>query len=120
MSSEVLGELMRRSEALSDEEKLRLAHHLLVQAKKSKAGEPEGNEAERDATSPDPRRREEQRWLLQHGSQYAGEWVALNGNCLLSHGTDGRVVLSEARRGGVAVPFVVRVEKPDELPFGGW
>jgi hypothetical protein len=39
---------------------------------------------------------------------------------LLSGGTDGRVVLSEARQAGVAVPFVVRVHSPDELPFDGW
>jgi hypothetical protein len=120
MSSQLLNELMRWAESLTSEEKLRLANHLLLQARKSQAGGPEGNEAERDASSPDPRRREEQRWLLQHGSQYAGEWVALNGDCLLSHGTDGRVVLTEARRAGVAIPFGVRVDSPDDLPFGGW
>ena len=67
----------------------------------------------------DPERRQEQQCLSQAGAEYAGQWVALEGDCLLSYGTDGRVVLSEARRAAVAVPFVVRVDSPDELRFGG-
>jgi hypothetical protein len=35
--------------------------------------------------------------LVQHGDEYACQWGALDGDCLLSHGTDGRLVLSEAR-----------------------
>jgi hypothetical protein len=120
MSSEVLNELIRRLEFLTDEEKLRLANHLAGLPEKDQGGRPAGTEDNGDASGPDPERRREQQWLLQHGEEYAGQWVALNGDCLLSHGSDGRLVLSEARRVGVAVPFVVRVENPDELPFGGW
>ena len=120
MSSEVLNELMRRSESLTDEEKMRLANHLASQAGKSQAARAAGTEDNGDTSKPDPERRRERQWLLQHGKEYEGQWVALDGDCLVSHGTDGRLVLSEARRIGVAVPFVVRVEKRDELPFGGW
>lgn len=116
MSNEVLKELMRRSESLTDEEKLRLANHLAGQAGKSHGGRSAGTEADRDASSPDPERRREQRWLCEHAKDYDGQWVALNGDCLLSHGTDGRVILSEARRAGVAVPFVVRVESQMSCP----
>ena len=116
----MLNELMRRSEALSDEEKMRLATHLADRTGKSQASGPDGTGASGAATGLDPERRLEQQWLLKHGGKYAGQWVALNGACLLSHGPDGRLVLSEARRAGIGVPFVVRVEKPDELPFGGW
>lgn len=120
MSSEVLNELMRRSETLTDEEKMRLATHLVDRAGRSQGGGLAGNEGNGDKGGPDPERRQEQQWLLQHSQEYAGQWVALSRDCLLSHGTDGRLVLSEARRAGVAVPFVVRVEEHDELPFGGW
>ena len=120
MSSEVLNELMRRSESLTDEEKMRLANHLASQAGKSQVGRPAGTEDNGDTSKPDPERRRERQWLLQHRKEYEGQWVALDGDCLLSHGTDGRLILSEARRIGVPVPFVVRVEKPNELPFGGW
>ena len=120
MSTEMLNELMRRVEDLTGEEKMRLATHLVERAGKS---EPNGSDSTRacvDADAADPERLREQQWLSQHGAEYAGRWVALDGDCLLSYGTDGRVVLSEARRAGVAVPFVVRVDSPDELPFGGW
>lgn len=120
MSSEVLNELMRRSESLTDEEKMRLANHLASRAGRGQADRPAGTEANGDASTPDPKRLRERQWLLEHSKEYGGQWVALNGDCLLSHGTDGRLVLSEARRVGVDVPFVVRVEKSDELPFGGW
>jgi hypothetical protein len=120
MSSEVLNELMRRSESLTDEEKMRLASHLASQARQSQAGESEVIEDGSHTMESDPDRWRERQWLLEHGGEYAGEWVALNGDCLLAHGTDGRLVLSEARRAGVDVPFVVRVESTDELPFGGW
>ena len=120
MSSEVLNELIRRSESLTDEEKICLANHLAIQAGKSQAGRSARTEDNGDARKPDTERRGEQRWLREHGKEYEGQWVALNGDRLLSHGNDGRQVLAEARRAGVAVPFVVRVEKADELPFAGW
>ena len=62
----------------------------------------------------------EQRWLREQGQAFAGEWVALDGNRLLSHGLNARTVYDEARAAGVAAPFFVRVAVPDELPSGGW
>jgi hypothetical protein len=120
MSTEMLNELMRRAEELTEEEKIRLATHLVDLAGKSQLNGSDATKASVNTNAVDPERRREQQWLFQHGAEYAGKWVALDGDCLLSYGTDGRVVLSEARRAGVAVPFVVRVDSPDELPFGGW
>ena len=62
----------------------------------------------------------EQRWLREHARAFAGQWVALAGARLLSHGTDARAVYEAARASGVDLPLVVRVEKPDQLPFAGW
>lgn len=116
MSAEVLDELIRRAEALTDEEKLRLAAHLTDEATRtSRVRLTLGGSAQAD-----PQRQLEQRWLIDHRARYAGEWVALDGDLLIAHGPDGREVLAEARRAGVAIPFVVRVETGDELPFGGW
>ena len=39
----------------------------------------------------------EQVWLSAHGQEYSGQWVALNGEELLSHGPDARRVRDEAR-----------------------
>src|ERR1039457_1602353 len=46
-------------------------------------------------------RKDEQEWLSAHGHEYLGQWVALHGNALLSHGPKARVVRDEARRKGI-------------------
>ncbi|HKQ04579.1 MAG TPA: DUF5678 domain-containing protein [Blastocatellia bacterium] len=63
---------------------------------------------------------EERRWIAEHRKAYAGQWVALKGHRLLSHGMDAKTVYQEARKLGVESPVVVQIESPDELPFGGW
>lgn len=60
------------------------------------------------------------RWLEEHRGDFAGEWVALDGDRLLSHGKDPETVFAEARSAGVPVPFVERVMPVERLPFGGW
>ena len=62
----------------------------------------------------------ELRWLDQHRQEYVGQWVALQGDRLLAHGMSARDVYDEARGQGVDVPSVLRIELPDEWPFGGW
>jgi len=64
-------------------------------------------------------RREEQEWLSAHGHEYRGQWVALQGNVLLSHGPKGRVVRDEARQMGFPRPLLVRVPEDLELPSAG-
>ena len=62
----------------------------------------------------------ELRWIEKHRSAYAGQWVAVRGDRLLSSGPDGRAVYEAARAAGDERPFVTRVEPADELPFAGW
>ena len=62
----------------------------------------------------------EQRWLAEHGREYAGKWVALDGDRLLAHGENAREVYAAVRDSDVRLPLVVRVSPPDQLPFGGW
>ena len=61
----------------------------------------------------------ELQWLKEHREEYVGQWVALDGDRLLAHGTNAREVYDKARSLGVSVPAVLKIE-PDELPFGGW
>lgn len=65
-------------------------------------------------------RTREMQWLEEHRDEYAGQWVALDGDRLLSHGPQAREVFAAARRAGVERPLVVQVESRDALPFGGW
>jgi hypothetical protein len=62
----------------------------------------------------------ELRWLKAHGHKYIGQWVALDGDRLLGHGTNAREVAEAARAAGVAIPFITQVDPPEEFPFGGW
>ena len=60
---------------------------------------------------------EETRWIAEHRKAYVGQWVALKGSRLLSHGMNAKVVYQEARKLGVESPVVVQIESPDELPL---
>ena len=62
----------------------------------------------------------ELRWLAEHRDEFAGQWVALDGDRLLSHGTNAQEVYEAARKSGVELPLMVQVESSDEPPFGGW
>ncbi len=73
-----------------------------------------------DATPVALHREQEMRWLAEHETEYAGQWLALDGDQLLSHGEDPHKVRAEARAMGVETPFVVFAENPDEPFTGGW
>src|ERR1051325_7815000 len=51
----------------------------------------------------------ELRWIEEHRAEYAGQWVAVRGDRLLSSGPDGREVYKAARAAGDERPFVTRV-----------
>jgi Family of unknown function (DUF5678) len=69
---------------------------------------------------PQPDRSREMRWIKEHRKEYAGQWVALDGAELLSHGTDAHQVFADARR-LVTSPFFAHLEPEDEAHFiGGW
>lgn len=67
-----------------------------------------------------PDRSRELRWVKEHRKEYAGQWVALDGDRLLSHGTNAQEVFAAARQSGIESPFFAHIEGHDELPFGGW
>ena len=66
-------------------------------------------------------RERETRWFTdeRNRAKYGGQWVALDGERLVSHGTDLRQVYAEADAAGVKHPLVGFLEAEDELPFGG-
>jgi len=69
---------------------------------------------------PQPDRSREMRWIKEHREEYAGQWVALDGAKLLSHGTDAHQVFAAARR-LITSPFFAHLEPEDEAHFiGGW
>lgn len=57
-------------------------------------------------------------WLASNREDYAGQWVALEGDRLLASGASAREVFSRVRH-LAHPPLVVRIEE-ENLPFAGW
>ena len=99
-------------------------HHykVLLEEPAAEAVTPSNGQASTAAASerPDTYCLREMQWLSQHRHEYPGQYVALDGDRLVSHGTDGREVYRQARAAGVKVPFMAHIEPADALPFGGW
>lgn len=65
-------------------------------------------------------RLDEQRWLDRHGHEYRGQWVAIQGDKLISHGSKAAAVLEAARSQGVQRPVLTQVPNEAGLPSAGW
>ena len=65
---------------------------------------------------PVPDSTRELRWLKEHAREYAGQWVALDGDRLIAHGPDAKAVFAAADADGAYLPLVSQVEDPDR-PF---
>lgn len=60
------------------------------------------------------------RWLKEHRHEYIGQWVALDGDRLVSYGATAREVYAAAREAGVKSPLVEYLAPTEDMPFGGW
>jgi squalene cyclase len=72
-----------------------------------------------DAAKEVERQMSELSWLETHREQFAGRWVALEGNALLAVGDSAREVYAAIARHEGA-PLVTRIEPEEQLPFAGW
>jgi hypothetical protein len=68
---------------------------------------------------PSKDRTREARWLVEHSKEYAGQWVALEGDQLIAHSFNADEVFAAADASGIDRPVFVQVEDPDGLPFAG-
>jgi hypothetical protein len=59
------------------------------------------------------------KWLSEHKHEYAGQWVALDGDRLIGNGASAKEVYAMADAAGVAMPMVTRVDDPNAPPFAG-
>jgi|SRR5215475_629965 len=65
----------------------------------------------------DPRDEASFKWINEHGKEYPGQWLALDGDRLLAHGADLAEVAAAARDAGVQFPLLHLVEPPREYPY---
>ena len=59
-------------------------------------------------------------WLTEHREEYAGQWVALDGDRLIAHGLDAKEVYAIADASGVRYPMVTQIEPANALPYAGF
>ncbi|MGH9854331.1 MAG: DUF5678 domain-containing protein [Blastocatellia bacterium] len=67
-----------------------------------------------------PDYRPSMRWLAEHAREYAGQWVALDGERLIAHGPDARAIYAAANADGAYLPLVTQVEDPDAPSYIGF
>lgn len=68
-----------------------------------------------DEPQADPMRRREHEWLREHPervAQLAGQWIVLEGDQLIAHGSDSLEVFQAARQAGIRIPFILRIPEP--------
>jgi hypothetical protein len=59
-------------------------------------------------------------WLDAHRDEYAGQWVALDGDRLICASANAKEVYAAAQAAGITDALIVRVEPRGALPFAGW
>jgi hypothetical protein len=65
-------------------------------------------------------RAQENEWVRQHRDEFAGQWVALDGEQLLAHGFNLKEVAEAAQKCGVTDALFVQVEASKALPWAGF
>ncbi|HXU37140.1 MAG TPA: DUF5678 domain-containing protein [Blastocatellia bacterium] len=121
MSTEELTALKDRLASLTLQEKSELAKFLSEQIESSSARcETNTNHSALKPGDSAPKRAEHMAWLKTHREEYAGKYVALDGERLVGSGPSIREAREQARQAGVDHPFLVHVSSVNDAPFGGW
>ncbi len=76
--------------------------------------------SEDTANTPTVNRDRERAWIDAHRDEYMGQWIALEGNRLITHGKDSRAVYLAAREAGIEIPFMAHVDQVEGPSMGGW
>lgn len=115
MSKSTIENILKQIDELPPVEQQRM--HYLLNDRLHKPGKPPLDR--RVPPLPMPDSTYEFQWLKEHARQYAGQWVALDGNRLIAHGTEHDPVWAAAQADGAYLPLVTLVEDPDAPPFIG-
>ncbi len=121
MSNEQLIALKEQLASLTPQEKLEVARFLTEQAQSNpspeKANTSASGAADNNAVL---KRAQHMEWLKAHREEYAGTYVALDGDQLVGFGATIREAHEQARQVGVEQAFLVHVSSVNDAPFGGW
>lgn len=116
MSVELIEIIKQQAAGLTPQEKSQLGRYLLEQAKLDQA-KPHFS-VNRDVDESNRRRQLE--WLKAHREEYAGQYVALDGDRLVGKGKTILEARTQASQNGVENPFLMRMTSENEILPGGW
>lgn len=116
MSEITVETLLDQIETLPGAEKKRLISTLLERLNGEKRPKPDFHYL-KPIPLPDPE--PNYRWMEQHAHEYGGQWVALDGDRLIGHGTDAAAVFAAADADGAYLPLVTYIPPVDTPPFIG-
>lgn len=106
---------------LSTSERAKLYRILAKEA--MRPAETNGAAARREKTEslpvPVPNPEPSRRWMAAHRSEYAGQWVALDGDRLIAAGATEAEVADAADADGAYLPLIGYIPNPDEPTFIG-
>lgn len=121
MSTEEFTALKDRLASLTPQEKSELAKFLSEQIEPPSARcETNPNQSVLEPNDSVRKRAAHMAWLKAHREEFAGKYVALDGERLVGSGPSIREAREEARRQGIDRPFLVHVSSEHDAPFGGW
>ena len=115
MADSTVEDILTQIAKLSPAEQIRL-RHLLEQQEPPQPPKPPRDRRVQPMPVPDSQR--EVQWLAAHARDYAGQWVALDGDRLLAHSPDHREVWAAAEASGVYLPLVTFIDNPDNIYAG--
>lgn len=109
MSVEIMDSIKKQAAVLTDQEKTALAKYLLEQSKNENSAKIENDET----------KHRQLEWLKKNREKYAGQYVALDGETLVGHGTTIREASEQAKQNGAENPFLIRVFSEESVVSAG-
>ena len=62
--------------------------------------------------------RKAQEWILKNREKYLKQWVCLDGDKLIAHGSDALEVHRQAKEAGIEIPYLEQIVEEED--WGGW
>ena len=116
MPTQIIESIIQQTDQLTAQEKMQLAHLLLEKAKPSLTPHSSNGDSQNKENKQD----RQLQWLKTHRDEYAGQYVALDGDQLVVTGKTIMIAREQAKKKGVLNPFLVRLTSEKDVQFGGW
>ncbi len=104
---------------LSGPDRMKLFRILATEAMKPANGTSAEQKKSKPLPIPVPDPEPSRRWMAAHRAEYAGQWVALDGDRLIASGTIEAEVADAAEYDGAYLPLIGYIPHPDEPTFIG-